>query len=140
MNPHNPAPTVSVRYRPTVPLELARPCGKIAERELSSSRADSQALAATTTTRAATRCSAPVVLSMYTQPSVRPARFTVISRAMAWVSSVRRPVAAAGGSRTLVEENAELVAQPRPHCPPEGQGSGASGGPGRVASRHGMDG
>ena len=40
------APVESWRYLPTTPLELARPLGCWADLELSSSRADSQALAA----------------------------------------------------------------------------------------------
>jgi hypothetical protein len=47
-------PVVSVRYLPTVPLEFASPCGNIADLEFSRMRADSQALAASTTMRART--------------------------------------------------------------------------------------
>jgi hypothetical protein len=50
--------------RPTAPDEFPRPLGKFAEREFSSSRADSHALAATTTALAYTRCSLFVVLSI----------------------------------------------------------------------------
>lgn len=64
MNPAMSVPVVSVRYLPTMPLELARPLGKRDERELSSNRADSQALAARTTTRARRSVSCPVALSM----------------------------------------------------------------------------
>src|SRR3989449_986293 len=56
-------PVVSVMYFPTVPLALARPFGYRPDLEFSSSRADSRALAASTTTRARTWRSAPVVLS-----------------------------------------------------------------------------
>ena len=55
--PPKPAPTVSMMYLPTLPLEFATP-------EFSRMRTDSSALAASTTTRAFTRCSAPVLRSM----------------------------------------------------------------------------
>ena len=63
MKPATLVPVVSVMYLPTVPLPLASPFGNSAERELSSSREDSSALAARTTTFARTCRSAPVVLS-----------------------------------------------------------------------------
>ena len=46
MKPATPAPVESVRYLPTTPLELARPCGNFDDFEFSRMRADSQALAA----------------------------------------------------------------------------------------------
>ena len=51
-------------YLPTRPLELARPFGNRADFEFSRMRTDSAELAASTTTRAFTVCSLPVVLSM----------------------------------------------------------------------------
>ena len=54
MKPLTLRPVVSVRYLPTTPLELPRPCGNFDDFELSRSRADSQALAASTTMRACT--------------------------------------------------------------------------------------
>src|SRR5207247_975940 len=63
MKPATSVPVVSVMYFPTVPLALARPFGYRPDLEFSSSRADSKALAASTTTRARTWRSAPVVLS-----------------------------------------------------------------------------
>jgi hypothetical protein len=54
MNPPTLSPVESVRYLPTSPLEFASPFGKRDDVELSSSRADSQQLAATTTIRART--------------------------------------------------------------------------------------
>ena len=57
-------PTVSIRYRPTLPDEFARPCGCRDDFELSSSRVDSQQLAARTTVRQRTWRSLPVSLSM----------------------------------------------------------------------------
>ncbi len=47
-----------------MPVELAMPCGNFDDFELSSSRAVSQALAASTTMRARTWFSRPVALSM----------------------------------------------------------------------------
>jgi hypothetical protein len=52
MKPLTLAPVESVRYRPTVPLEFARPCGNFDDFELSRIRAVSHALAASTTMRA----------------------------------------------------------------------------------------
>jgi hypothetical protein len=62
--PYASLPTESVKYRPTAPDEFANPLGKREEREFSSNRADSQALAATTKALAWTRISLRVVLSM----------------------------------------------------------------------------
>ena len=53
------------------------PCGNFGDFELSSSRADSHALAASTTMRARTWFSRPVVLSMYDTPVARPSSSTV---------------------------------------------------------------
>jgi hypothetical protein len=47
MNPVTPVPVESVRYLPTLPVELPRPCGNLADFELRRMRADSHALAAT---------------------------------------------------------------------------------------------
>jgi hypothetical protein len=59
MKPATSVPVVSVMYLPTVPLELASPSGNCAERELSSRRAVSSALAASTTIFARTCRSTP---------------------------------------------------------------------------------
>ena len=64
MKPRTLEPVVSVRYLPTLPLELPSPCGNFDDFELSRMRADSHALAASTTMRACTWFSRPVVLSM----------------------------------------------------------------------------
>ena len=50
-------------------------------------------------------------------PLAVPSLLIVISRAMASVSSVRRPVAIAGGIKTPTDEKLEFVMQPRLHCP-----------------------
>jgi hypothetical protein len=117
MKPPTSVPVVSVRYLPTVPLELARPCGKRGDFELSRIRADSQALAASTTTRASIRRSVRVALSMYSTPSARPRASRVTSRAMAPVMSVSRPVSRAGNTSTLVELKLAFTEQPRLHWP-----------------------
>src|SRR5687768_10163637 len=117
MNPDTLTPVVSVRYLPTTPLELARPSGNREDLELRRRRADSQALAASTTTRAFAFFSVPVVLSMYTTPVASPRSLAVISRAIASVRRVRRPVLSAGAIRTSVDEKFDFVMQPRPHCP-----------------------
>src|SRR5437870_13451850 len=89
MNPETSVPVVSVMYRPTTPLELARPFGNRADFELRSRRADSHALAARTTTRARTRASAPEVLSTYAAPRARPLDSGGPSRTMAFGRGVR---------------------------------------------------
>src|SRR5690606_3872685 len=105
------------RYFPTTPLEFARPLGKRADRELRRSRADSHALAASTTTRALTCSSAPVFLSMYETPVARPEASVVTSRAIALVMSVRRPVFRAGAMSTPGLEKLAFTEHPRLHCP-----------------------
>src|SRR5438128_9809694 len=110
-------PVVSVMYFPTVPLAFARPLGNREDRELSSSRADSQALAASTTTLARTCRSVPVVLSTYATPLARPLGSTVTSRAIALVTRVSLPVVRAGAISTLVEVKFAFTLQPRLHWP-----------------------
>src|SRR5688572_15708267 len=117
MKPRTLVPVVSVRYLPTTPLELPRPCGNRDDFELSSSRAVSQALAAITTIRPRAWFSPPVVLSIYATPVARPSSPTVTSRAMAFVTMVRRLVASAGGISTDGDEKFAWEAQPRPHWP-----------------------
>src|ERR1700722_4478484 len=114
-NPTRDVPVLSVRFLPTTPLALASPFGKCDDVEFSRSRADSQALAATTTTRARTCASAPVVLSMYPTPVARPLSSTVISRAIALATNDRRPVRSAGSMSTPGLAKLELVLQPRLH-------------------------
>src|SRR5207248_11687227 len=110
-------PTESVRYRPTVPEELAIPSGKAEDLEFSKRRADSQALAATTIARAFTRFSERVALSTYETAVALPSLSTRISRAMAPVIKVSLPVFVAGGMNTWLELKLEAVMQPRPHWP-----------------------
>ena len=80
-------------------------------------RADSQALAASTTIRARTSRSSPVRLSMYATPVARPSGPVITSRTIASVRSVSRPVRIAGKIRTFGDEKFEFVMQPRLHCP-----------------------
>src|SRR3954463_13964859 len=115
MKPPTPVPVVSVRYLPTTPLELARPFGNLGDLELRRSRADSHALAATTTIFAFAWRSAPVLVSMYETPLASPRLSRVISCAIAFVTRVSRPVFRAGAIKTLVDEKLEFVMQPRPH-------------------------
>src|SRR5712671_5552883 len=116
-SPQPSLPTESVRYLPTVPEEFATPSGNSEDLELSSKRADSHALAATTTARALSRFSERVALSIYETPSAFPSLPTIISRAIAPVISVSLPVFIAGGSSTWLELKLEAVMHPRPHCP-----------------------
>ena len=54
---------------------------------------------------------------MYVTPVARPSEPTVTSRAIALVSSVRRPVASAGAISTSGLEKFAFTAQPRLHWP-----------------------
>src|SRR4029079_15787011 len=117
MNPLTPVPVESVRYLATTPLELASPCGNLPDFEFSRIRADSHALAASTTMRARTWFSRTVFLSMYDTTLDSAASSTVTSRAIALATIVSLLVAIAGGSSTDGDEKFECVAQPRLHCP-----------------------
>src|SRR5580692_3473638 len=117
MTPQPSLPTESVKYLPTTPEEFASPSGNCADFEFKSKRADSQALAASTTARAFTRFSVRVPLSMYETPSALPSLPTITSRAIAPVTIVSLPVAIAGGIITWLELKFEAVTQPRPHWP-----------------------
>ena len=112
---YTPAPTVSMRYFPTNPLPFARPSGKSELFEFRRMRADSQALAARITTGASARSSCRLVRSMYWTPSARPRASTVTSRTMASVTTVRLPVASAGGRHTVGDWKFALIEQPFPH-------------------------
>ena len=95
------APVESLRYLPTTPLSLASPRGKRADLELSSSRADSPALAASTTTLAFTVNSCMVSVFTYDTPVQLPVLSSVsTSRTIAWVMSFRLPVLRAGLTST----------------------------------------
>src|SRR4051812_48438522 len=117
MKPCTLRPVESVRYLPTTPLELARPFGKRADFELSSSRADSQQLAATTMTRARTSRSVMSSVLMYDTPVARPSPLVMTSRAIAFETMVSLPVRSAGGSITDTLEKLACTEHPRPHCP-----------------------
>src|SRR5215470_4180130 len=117
ISPQPSLPTESVRYLPTLPVEFPKPSGNDGDLELRSRRADSHALAATTTAFVYTRFSVFVALSMYETASAFPSLPTTISRAIAPVINGSLPVAMAGGSRTWLELKFDAVMQPRPHCP-----------------------
>src|SRR5581483_11735623 len=110
-------PVESVRYLPTVPLELARPSGKRPDCEFNNSRADSHALAARTTILARTAYSRASAVFTYDTPVARPLESVVTSRAIALLMMRSLPVASAGGSKTDGDEKFACVAQPRPHWP-----------------------
>ena len=103
-------PVESVRLRPTCPEEFAI-------LELSSSRADSHALAATTTALQRTCFSVRVALSTYETAVTLPSPLATSSRAIAPEKIVSRPVFIAGKIIAWLDEKAEAVRQPRPHCP-----------------------
>src|SRR2546425_2233472 len=115
MTPAMSVPVVSVRYLPATPLAFASPFGNSDDFEFRRRRADSHALAASTTTRARACRSLPSVLSTYATPVTRPLFSSVTSRAIAFVTSVSFPVARAGAIRTLVDVKFELLRQPRLH-------------------------
>src|ERR1700738_4159989 len=87
--------------------------------------------------RACTRFSDRVALSMYATDSALPSFPTTISRAIAPVISVNRPVACAGGIMTWLELKFEAVMQPRPHWAQYGQAARPFSGLVRIASREG---
>src|SRR4029079_13600170 len=85
-------PTVSIRYRPTLPDEFASPCGCRDDFEFRSKRADSHALAASTTVRQRTCFSLPLVLSMYDTAVTLPLASVTSSRAIALAMTWTFPV------------------------------------------------
>src|ERR1043166_233237 len=97
--PPTSVPVVSVRYLPTVPLELARPFGNDADFEFSRRRDVSHALAARTTTRASTWCSLPSIELTYVTPLPLPERRGGVGVAPAPVDSIAAapPARLAGG-------------------------------------------
>src|SRR6185436_9736079 len=116
-NPPTLTPTVSIRYFPTRPLELARPLGKRVEREFSRMRADSHALAHKTTIFARASTSCRVLRSTYDTPVALPPSSVSTARHIASVRISRFPVFKAGGSSTVGDEKFDPVAHDRPHCP-----------------------
>src|SRR4029079_3024388 len=102
-----------MRYRPTTPDELPRPFVYPGPREFKSSRADSHALAATTTARHRTCFSVRVALSTYDTAVTFPSASVINSRAMAPVTTVSVPDFMAGKIMAWLEEKAEAVRQPR---------------------------
>src|ERR1700709_2364788 len=100
-----------------MPEELAIPFGKRGDFEFSSSRADSHALAATTTARHRTCFSVRVALSTYETAVTLPELSVTSSRAIAPVSSVNFPVFIAWKIIAWLDVNADAVWHPRPHCP-----------------------
>jgi hypothetical protein len=112
-----PRPVESVRYLPTFPVLFPIPCGKREDFEFSRMRADSHALAASTTMRARTWFSRLVFLSIYETPVAVPVSSVVTSRAIACGMIFRRSVSRAGPISTVGDEKFECVAHPRLHWP-----------------------
>src|SRR5271154_214007 len=117
MTPLTAWPTVSVRLRPTCPDPLASPLGNCEDFEFKSRRADSQALAATTTALPLLVFSRRVALSAYDTPLTLPELSTRSSRAITPLIMFRRPVFMAGKIMAWLELNADAVRHPRPHWP-----------------------
>src|SRR5258706_1752559 len=102
MTPLTAWPTVSVRLRPTCPEPLARPLGNCDDFEFKSRRADSHALAATTTALHLMVFSVRVALSTYDTPLTLPELSTRSSRAIAPLMMLRRPAFITGEIIALV--------------------------------------
>src|SRR5579863_60916 len=117
MTPLTAWPTVSVRLRPTCPEPLASPLGNCDDFEFKSRRADSHALAATTTALQRMVFSVRVALSTYDTPLTLPELSTRSSRAIAPLMMLSRPVFMAGKIMAWLELNADAVRHPRPHWP-----------------------
>src|SRR6185295_3829386 len=100
-----------------MPDSFASPFGNRPDFEFSSSRADSHALAATTTLRQRICLSVRVALSTYETAVTFPEASVISSRAIAPVITLRRPVFIAGKIIAWLELNADAVWQQRPHCP-----------------------
>src|SRR3954452_19500919 len=110
-------PVVSVRFLPTSPDEFAMPFENRGDFEFSSRRADSQALAATTTALQRICFSVRVALSTYDTAVTLPSPLVISSRAIAPVIMVSLPVFMAGKIIAWLDEKADAVWQPRPHWP-----------------------
>jgi len=101
-------------FRPTCPLEFARPSGWRDVAELSRSLALSSADAHRNTTRAVYSRVSRVRASTTSTPDTRLVRSSSTRlRAMLYGMSVRRPVASAAGSVALTLLKYERVTHPR---------------------------
>src|SRR2546422_993964 len=98
-----------------MPDSLAIPFGNRGDFELSSRRADSHALAATTTVRQRIFVSVRMALSTYDTAVTLPSASVISSRAMAPVITCSFPVFIAGKIIAWLELKADAVCQPRPH-------------------------
>ena len=127
----------SIRLRPTWPLELATPLGKASVREFNRMRADSQALAASATTRAGSVSDWRVLRLMKLTPVALPFASTLTERTMASVMICRRPVALAIGSSEVVVWKAAPMEHPLPQLVAQKHGWRLSSGRVRIARRIG---
>src|SRR5271154_1844506 len=100
-----------------MPEVFAMPLGKRGDFEFNSKRADSHALAATTTARQRICFSVRVALSTYETAVTLPEASVISSRAIAPVITVSFPVFIAGKIIAWLDEKADAETQPRPHCP-----------------------
>src|SRR4028118_783035 len=111
------APVESCRYLPTSPLLLAMPLGAVPDFELSIMRADSQALAASTTVLPRTSYSSMSSLFTYETPVASPFLSVNTSRTIALEINSRLPVFNAGMTRQDDAEKSAYALQLRLHCP-----------------------
>src|SRR5215813_11375928 len=108
----------SIRYRPTTPLEFARPCGNCADFDINSRRADSPALADSTTAFAFWNTSF-LSLSKYVTPVTRPLASVEISRTYEFTRTSQLPEAMASGIIVTAELDRAFTWQPKPEHMPQ---------------------
>ena len=109
---------VSVRYLPTMPLELASPFGNGVDFELSSRRADLASRSPRARRPSRRTCSSVAGVLVDVRHAGRETVLpTVTSRAIAFVISVSLPVASAGAMSTSGLEKFAFTWQPRLHWP-----------------------
>src|SRR5579871_6588709 len=118
-NPIDSAPLSHIRFLPTRPLEFARPSGKRADFDMSSSRGVSTPLAQTTTFRA--RClTSRLRASKYTAPLARPWLSISILRTYELGRISQRPVFSATGITVARVLDLARTSHPnisqKPHC------------------------
>src|SRR6185503_14318296 len=114
----NPPP-LNIRYLPTAPLELARPCGNRFDLEFNNSRGVSAPLAQTKTAFARWKISF-LSASKYLTPVARPLASVSTFLTYEFGRTSQRPVATAFGIIVTSELDFARTSQPKPrqkpHC------------------------
>src|SRR6266702_2289763 len=110
--------TCSMRYRPSVPLEFASPCGNSRVRELKRIRMDSTMDAPRTTVFPYASYSSLLVVSTKETPRALPVEpSTKTLRTAAFVRSVKFFIFSSLGNSTSKVLNREAVSHPKLHAP-----------------------